>query len=187
MEVPKWRMLTLALSSDDASDCPRPRFVPSHHRPRRQTRRRSLPFRLHLWVITIRFLLRIILISTHSTNRAEPVHAWLSRHLTSTPAPPFRRPFNYTKILLTTVSVLGGISFLAVAGPYILPILQNRNLWAAISLIAVLLFTSGHMFNHIRKVPYVAGDGKGGIAYFAGGFQNQFGLETQIVAAMCEC
>ena len=42
------------------------------------------------------------------------------------------------------------------------------------------------MFNHIRKVPYVAGDGKGGISYFAGGFSNQFGMETQIVAAMCE-
>ena len=42
------------------------------------------------------------------------------------------------------------------------------------------------MFNHIRKVPYVAADGKGGVSYFAGGFQNQFGLETQIVAAMCE-
>merc|ERR1712151_626055 len=51
-------------------------------------------------------------------------------------------------------------------------------------LIAVLLFTSGHMFNHIRKVPYVAADGKGGVSYFAGGFQNQFGLETQIVAAL---
>lgn len=49
----------------------------------------------------------------------------------------------------------------------------------------VLLFTSGHMFNHIRKVPYISGDGKGGITYFAGGFQNQFGLETQIVAAIC--
>jgi oligosaccharyltransferase complex subunit gamma len=41
------------------------------------------------------------------------------------------------------------------------------------------------MFNHIRKVPYVVSDGKGGVSYFAGGFQNQFGLETQIVAAMC--
>lgn len=40
------------------------------------------------------------------------------------------------------------------------------------------------MYNHIRKVPYVAGDGKGGISYFAGGFSNQFGMETQIVAAM---
>jgi oligosaccharyltransferase complex subunit gamma len=42
------------------------------------------------------------------------------------------------------------------------------------------------MFNHIRKVPYVAGDGRGGVSYFAGGFSNQFGLETQIVAAMCK-
>jgi oligosaccharyltransferase complex subunit gamma len=32
----------------------------------------------------------------------------------------------------------------------------------------------------------VSGDGKGGISYFAGGFQNQYGLETQIVAAMCK-
>jgi len=40
------------------------------------------------------------------------------------------------------------------------------------------------MFNHIRKVPYVVGDGHGSISYFAGGFSNQYGLETQIVAAM---
>ena len=56
----------------------------------------------------------------------------------------------------------------------------------AISLILILLFTSGHMFNHIRKVPYVAGDGRGGVSYFAGGFSNQYGLETQIVSAMCK-
>lgn len=96
------------------------------------------------------------------------------------------RPVNYVKIITTTVAILGTITACTVAAPYVLPIIQSRNLWAAISLIAVLLFTSGHMFNHIRKVPYVAGDGKGGISYFAGGFQNQFGLETQIVAAMCE-
>jgi hypothetical protein len=32
----------------------------------------------------------------------------------------------------------------------------------------------------------VASDGRGGISYFAGGFQNQYGLETQVVAAMCK-
>jgi len=30
----------------------------------------------------------------------------------------------------------------------------------------------------------VAGDGRGGVSYFAGGFSNQYGLETQIVAAI---
>jgi oligosaccharyltransferase complex subunit gamma len=82
--------------------------------------------------------------------------------------------------------LLGAFTFLTVAYPYVLPVIQNRNLWAGISLILILLFTSGHMFNHIRRVPYVAGNGRGGISYFAGGFQNQYGMETQIVAAMCK-
>ena len=85
-----------------------------------------------------------------------------------------------------TTSILGLVTFFSVAAPYIMPIIQNRNLWAAMSLIAVLLFTSGQMFNHIRRVPYMVPNSKGGVAYFAGGFQNQFGIETQIVAAMCK-
>ncbi|KAI9812630.1 MAG: oligosaccharyl transferase subunit ost3/OST6 [Pycnora praestabilis] len=115
---------------------------------------------------------------------AEQVHDWISRHIPNGPRPPLVRPINYIRIIFVTTSVLGLITFFSVASPYILPVVQNRNLWAAISIIAILLFTSGHMFNHIRKVPYISGDGKGGINYFAGGFSNQFGLETQIVAAM---
>lgn len=72
-----------------------------------------------------------------------------------------------------------------VAWPYLSPVFQSRNLWAAISLMVILLFISGHMFNHIRKVPYVTGDGRGGINYIVPGFQQQLGLETQIVAALC--
>jgi oligosaccharyltransferase complex subunit gamma len=90
------------------------------------------------------------------------------------------------RLVSAVTIVMGAITLVTVLSPYLLPIIQNRNLWAAVSLIAILLFTSGQMFNHIRKVPYVAGDGQGGISYFAGGFQNQFGMETQIIAAICE-
>ena len=114
------------------------------------------------------------------------MYGWISRHLPDGPRPPIVRPVNYVRIVVVTTSILGVVTLFSVAAPYILPVVQNKNLWAAITLIAILLFTSGHMFNHIRKVPYVAGDGKNGLAYFAGGFQNQFGLETQIVAAMCK-
>lgn len=126
-----------------------------------------------------------------NTNRrcsppsAEQVYGWIARHLPDGPKPPIYRPFNFLRIVAVTTFVLGAITFLSVASPYLLPVIQNRNMWAAISLIIILLFTSGHMFNHIRKVPYVSGNGKGGISYFAGGFSSQFGLETQIVAAMC--
>ncbi|KAF2402585.1 hypothetical protein EJ06DRAFT_474031 [Trichodelitschia bisporula] len=118
------------------------------------------------------------------SQSAESIHAWLSRHLPEGPRPRVVRPVNYMRIGMITLLALGTVSAISVAGPYILPLIQNRNLWAALSLIAVLMFTSGHMFNHIRKTPYVSGDGRGGISYFAGGFQNQFGLETQIVAAI---
>ena len=126
---------------------------------------------------------------TSSINRpqsAEQVYSWITRHLPDGPKPRLVRPVNYVRIVVATTVILGVLTLLSVAWPYILPVVQNRNLWAAISLIIILLFTSGHMFNHIRKVPYVSGDGKGGISYFAGGFSNQFGLETQIVAAMCK-
>ncbi|KAF2457435.1 hypothetical protein BDY21DRAFT_303481 [Lineolata rhizophorae] len=121
---------------------------------------------------------------TTGGQSAELIHSWISRQLPEGPHPPVVRPVNYVWGISLTVALLGLVSFAAVAAPYVMPIIQNRNLWAAFSLIAVLLFTSGHMFNHIRKAPYVAGDGRGGIAYFAGGFQNQFGLETQIIAAI---
>lgn len=121
---------------------------------------------------------------TTGPQSAEQVYGWITRHLPDGPKPRIYRPLNYVRIVATTTIILGAVSFLSIASPYILPILQNRNLWAAISLIIILLFTSGHMFNHIRKVPYVSGDGRGGISYFAGGFSSQFGLETQIVAAI---
>lgn len=121
-----------------------------------------------------------------SPPAAEQVHAWLVRHLPDRPHPALKRPVNYLR-LASVITILLGIGTLAMtAGPYLLPILQNRNLWAGGTMIAILLFVSGHMFNHIRKVPYVAGDGKGGVTYFANGFQSQLGLETQIVAAICK-
>lgn len=115
---------------------------------------------------------------------AEVLQAWIAKHVPLEPKPAVKRPVNYTKWVIASTIVLGILSFAKIAWSYVLPIMQNRNLWAAISLVLILLFTSGHMFNHIRKTPYVSGDGKGGISYFAGGFQNQFGLETQIVAAI---
>jgi len=117
---------------------------------------------------------------------ADQIYSWIGRHLPEGPRPPLIRPVNYMRIASAITILMGAITLFTVLSPYVLPIIQNRNLWAAVSLIAILLFTSGQMFNHIRKVPYVAGDGHGGISYFAGGFQNQFGMETQIIAAICK-
>lgn len=117
---------------------------------------------------------------------ADQLYTWINRHLPEGPKPPLVRPINYMRIISVITLSMGAVTLFTVLSPYVLPIVQNRNIWAAVSLISILLFTSGHMFNHIRRVPYVVGDGKGGISYFAGGFSMQFGMETQIVAAICE-
>lgn len=117
---------------------------------------------------------------------AEDIYSWVVRHLPDRPHPPFKRPINWIRWISALVLLSGAITASYTAWPYVLPVIQSRTVWAAVTLISILLFTSGHMFNQIRNVPYVAGDGRGGITYFAPGFQNQYGLETQIVAAMCK-
>lgn len=122
----------------------------------------------------------------YRSQSAEQTHAWIARQLPGRPHPSIKRPINWIRIIAVGTTLLGTVAFVSVAWPYLVPVLQSRNVWAAISLIAILLFTSGHMFNHIRKVPYVAANQKGGVSYFAGGFSNQYGLETQIIAAICK-
>ncbi|SZF05965.1 unnamed protein product [Blumeria hordei] len=121
---------------------------------------------------------------TSGSHSAEQTHAWISRHLQDGPRPKIVRPLNWKRLIAASTTALSVIAAISLAWPIIMPIIQNRNLWAALSLIAILLFTSGHMFNHIRKVPYVTSNNNGGISYFAGGFSAQYGLETQIIAAM---
>ena len=127
-----------------------------------------------------------ILTPHNSPPTAEQVRSWIARNLPDRPHPEINRPVDYFK-WATTVTISVGVLTAAVAAwPYVQPLLTNRNVWASGSLIAILMFISGHMFNHIRRVPYVVGDGKGGVSYFAGGFQTQYGMETQIVAALCK-
>jgi oligosaccharyltransferase complex subunit gamma len=41
--------------------------------------------------------------------------------------------------------------------------------------------TSGYMFTRIRGMPFTSGE-----SWIAPGYQNQYGQETQVIAAICE-
>lgn len=91
-----------------------------------------------------------------------------------------RRPFDYVKFARFVATI--GASLVALAGLYRVAgfIFLNKNFWAVISLLLILVFNAGHMYTQIRSSPYSRGGG-----YIAGGFQDQFGAETQIVAFTC--
>ena len=86
----------------------------------------------------------------------------------------------------SAILTFGLVTVIATAWPLIQPVVQSKSLWSGLGLTAILIFTSGHMFNQVRNVPYVAGNGRGGVQYFAPSFQSQFGLESQIIAGLCK-
>ncbi|KAI3396273.1 hypothetical protein diail_12355 [Diaporthe ilicicola] len=121
---------------------------------------------------------------TSGAPSAESVRNWLSRHLPGRPVPEVNRPTNWFAIFLAITTVAGIGTTIVSLWPYIGPIIQHRRLWQFISLMVILGCTCGTMFNVIRNVPYAGHDGKGHVSFFAGGFQSQFQLESQIIGAL---
>lgn len=117
-------------------------------------------------------------------QNAEQVRSWLVRHIPEGPHPEIVRPINWVRWISGVTITMGVLTFIYVASDYILPIVTNRNVWAAISVMTILIYTSGQMFNQIRNTPYIGSDSRGGIVYFTRGFQSQVGIETQLVGCM---
>ena len=66
-----------------------------------------------------------------SAQTAEQVRDWLARHMPGRPHPTIKRPINWIKWLSTFVIITGSLTLAYVAWPYVLPIIQSRNVWAA--------------------------------------------------------
>lgn len=85
-------------------------------------------------------------------------------------------PYVVAPMVIAFVLAVGLLSY-----QYLAPLFTSRFLWAAMCIVAILVFTSGHMWNRIRNAPYASPQG-----FIAPGFSNQFVLETQIVGGLCE-
>lgn len=113
-------------------------------------------------------------------DQAEELIKYIQREFGKTVK--IEKPFPWEKVITNVATIFLGIPLAFFFRQKIFDFIRSPKLWVAITMVAVLLFTSGHMFNAIRKVPYLAGDGKGGVAYFVPGHSNQIAIETQIIA-----
>lgn len=91
-------------------------------------------------------------------------------------------PFPYDKVFMTVATVVALVAGLYIYRGVVFSALQYKPVWAALSLLLILMFIAGYMFNAIRQPPYVAGDGNGGVMYFIAGHGTQLVIETQIMA-----
>nr|CAG8478388.1 10406_t:CDS:2 [Entrophospora candida] len=92
-----------------------------------------------------------------------------------------QRPFDYLKLFIAVFLLIGSLATIKLAYPYIKSFIWNKNTWATVTLVVILLMISGHMWNHIRGPPYIISQ-NGHISYIAPGYSNQLGMESQIVA-----
>ncbi len=63
--------------------------------------------------------------------------------------------------------------------------LSGKFLWGILVLLFSTINIGGYMWNTIRNPPFIANE-DGRPAFFASGFQNQYGVETFIVAGLCK-
>ncbi|KAG7836197.1 hypothetical protein KL919_000984 [Ogataea angusta] len=95
-----------------------------------------------------------------------------------------RTKVNYTELLLTFCIVFGLGVTIILNYKRVLAIITNKRGWQALSILLVILFTSGYMFNLIRNTQYIRTNKDGSNIYFIGGHQAQLGVETQIISVI---
>ena len=114
---------------------------------------------------------------------AEAFSTWLSQQTKV----PFRytTPRDYSAIATRIGMALLFAAFAFHRWSYIQPVLLGKTLWAFASLAVILLMISGMMWNQIRRPPYMVPGQQGGANLIAGGYSNQFGVETHILSGLC--
>ncbi|KAG2203567.1 hypothetical protein INT46_003344 [Mucor plumbeus] len=94
------------------------------------------------------------------------------------------RPVNYFKLGVKLFLVVGAAAVLKLLYRHLGFIFYHKNTWAVLSILFILTFTSGYMWNRIRTPPFVMPGKNGDINYIASGFSSQLGVEPQIVASI---
>ncbi|EMG47893.1 OST3 Dolichyl-diphosphooligosaccharide--protein glycosyltransferase subunit 3 [Candida maltosa Xu316] len=91
-------------------------------------------------------------------------------------------PINKTRLVLNAICAFLLVILVKTFAKQIITFITSKLIWCAGSLIGVLLFTTGYMFNQIRGTPYLMEQNDGRVEYFAPGQQSQYGVETQIMS-----
>ena len=65
-------------------------------------------------------------------------------------------------------------------------LLSEKTLWIVFTILFSTINSGGYMWNTIRNPPFIAAGPNGEASFIAGGFQNQYAVETFIVAGLCK-
>ncbi|GAA5898333.1 dolichyl-diphosphooligosaccharide--protein glycotransferase OST3 [Sporobolomyces salmoneus] len=118
-----------------------------------------------------------------SNFQAEAIASYL-KTTAKLPSLAFSRPVDKSKVVKTAVLALGTVIGVYQGRSYIRVVFSQTYIWAGMTIIVILLMTSGYMWNQIRRPLYSQAGRNGQVTYIAGGYQSQLGAETHIVAGI---
>ncbi|KAJ3084651.1 oligosaccharyl transferase subunit ost3/OST6, partial [Rhizoclosmatium hyalinum] len=110
--------------------------------------------------------------------KAEDFAFWIEKH--SGHKIHISRPIDFKLYGTYAIMAVSSIGTLVALRSQIIAFLSEKKLWQMMSLSFIVIFCSGYMWNQIRGPPFM-GSENGKPAMFAGGFQNQYVAESQIV------
>ncbi|RKP10415.1 hypothetical protein THASP1DRAFT_12841 [Thamnocephalis sphaerospora] len=93
------------------------------------------------------------------------------------------RPIDWVKRGITAAVIITSLVAFKLMFKHILVVIRSVRAWSSLTLVIILMMTSGFMWNQIRHPPYMGGSASHP-EYIAPGFQTQFGVETQIMAVL---
>ncbi|KAI8619880.1 hypothetical protein BC830DRAFT_1101770 [Chytriomyces sp. MP71] len=114
-------------------------------------------------------------------TKAEDFAFWVEKHAGVKIS--VRRPLDYKLYGSYAATGFFVLATLFMLQSQIIAFLSEKRLWQMMSLSFIVIFCSGYMWNQIRGAPFMGNNG-GQPQFFAGGFQNQFVVESQIVGLL---
>ncbi|GMF04866.1 hypothetical protein B5S28_g4760 [[Candida] boidinii] len=91
---------------------------------------------------------------------------------------------DYGSIIFTLSGILFGLYMIYRNLNQFLDLFKSTTIWKSISIVITVIFTTGYMFNQIRNTPYTRTDRNGNTSYINPSYNNQYGIETQIISAL---
>ncbi|SGZ52413.1 CIC11C00000001328 [Sungouiella intermedia] len=90
---------------------------------------------------------------------------------------------NYVKMFMNGAIAFAVVMLLRKFSHYLSALVTSSFVWGSLSLVLILIFLAGYMFNQIRGTPFVRENGDQ-VEYFAPSAQMQYGLETQVISTV---
>lgn len=91
---------------------------------------------------------------------------------------------NYQKLVFNLVLAAFALVTVKLAYDRLSFLFRSSLLWSVLTLFFIVNMCAGFMYNQIRHTPYSGVNDKGKLEVIRGEFQNQYSIETQIVAGL---